>query len=262
MRIAKLKHASIHWREDGDPEGAALVFANSLGTDLRLWDDVVALLPQGLRLIRFDMRGHGLSSCPPAPYALDDLVQDCAGLLDMLEVRDCVFVGLSLGGMVGQALAATRPDLIRALVLSNTAVKMGDPALWQARIDDVRADGMAAMADQIMLRWFGSEFRKSPDLDAWKNMLIRTPAEGYAGACAAIAGCELSASTARLTLPALGIAGSEDGASPPNQVKATIDLIPGAKFEMIEGAGHLPCVEAPDHYASLLVGFLKEVSHV
>jgi 3-oxoadipate enol-lactonase len=262
MRIAKLKHASLHWREDGDPKGPAVVFANSLGTDLRLWDEVVARLPQGLRLIRFDMRGHGLSSCPPAPYALDDLVQDCEELLEVLEVRDCVFVGLSLGGMVGQALAATRPDLIRALVLSNTAVKMGDPALWQARIDDVRSEGIEAIADQIMLRWFGDAFRQSPDLDGWKNMLIRTPAEGYIGACAAIAGCELSASTKGLRLPVLGIAGSEDGASPPELVKATIDLIPGARFELIEGAGHLPCVEAPEHYASLLLGFLKEVSHV
>jgi 3-oxoadipate enol-lactonase len=262
MRIAKLRHASIHWRQDGDPNGPALVFANSLGTDLRLWDGIVALLPQNLRLIRFDMRGHGLSSCPPAPYALQDLVGDCEQLLDTLGIKDCVFVGLSLGGMVGQALAAQRPGLIRALVLSNTAVKMGDPALWQERIEQLRTDGIEAMADQIMLRWFGEEFRQSPDLDAWKHMLIRTPAEGYTGACSAIAGCELSASTAGLKLPVLGIAGSEDGASPPDQVKATIDLIRGARFEMIEGAGHLPCVEAPEHYARLIEAFLKEVSDV
>jgi len=262
MRVARVNGAALHWREDGDSAGFPVVFANSLGTDLRLWDKLVALLPRGLRLIRFDKRGHGLSDCPDAPYAMDDLVADTAALLDMLGVKNCVFVGLSVGGMIGQGLAARRPDLIRALVLSNSAARMGDPVMWQTRIDAIRQGGIEALADPVMERWFAPEFRATDELCAWRNMLTRTPAEGYIGTCQAIAGADLTASTRSLTLPALAIAGSEDGASPPALVEATADMIQGSRFAVIQGAGHLPCVEDPDAYATLLIPFLKEHAHV
>ena len=118
MPMADLGDITLHYREDGTPDGAPLVFANSLGTDLSLWDKVLPLLPQGLRIIRYDMRGHGQSDCPPAPYTMGALVRDAEGLLDHLEVRDCVFVGLSIGGMVAQGLAVKRLDQVRAMVLS------------------------------------------------------------------------------------------------------------------------------------------------
>ena len=121
MNILDLGDIQLHWREDGDPAGWPVVFANALGTDFRLWDRIVPLLPKSLRLIRYDMRGHGLSSCPPGPYAMGALVRDAERLLDALGVKDCVFVGLSIGGMVAQGLAVKRLDLVRALVLSNTA---------------------------------------------------------------------------------------------------------------------------------------------
>ena len=211
-----------------------------------------------MRIIRYDMRGHGLSDCPPAPYTMDDLVDDAEALLDALDIKACVFVGLSIGGMVAQGLAARRPDLIGALVLSNTAAKMGDAAMWQARIDAIKAGGLEAMADAVMERWFSPAFRAGPDLALWRNMLTRTPVEGYLGCCDAIAGADLSASTRALTLPTLAIAGSADGASPPDLVKATAAMIPGSRFEVIDGAGHLPCVEAPAAHAALLTDFLKD----
>ncbi|MEZ5867277.1 MAG: alpha/beta fold hydrolase [Defluviimonas denitrificans] len=108
MHMLDLGDLSLHWREDGDPSGAPVVFANSLGTDFRLWDKVVPLMPKGLRLIRYDKRGHGLSSCPPGPYGMGALVRDAERLLDALGVRDCVFVGLSIGGMIAQGLAVKR----------------------------------------------------------------------------------------------------------------------------------------------------------
>ncbi|WP_420395101.1 3-oxoadipate enol-lactonase [Nioella sp.] len=252
----------LNWREDGDPAGLPLVFANSLGTDLRLWDQILSLLPSGLRIIRFDKRGHGLSDCPSAPYAMDDLVSDAEALLDGLGISDCLFVGLSIGGMIGQGLAARRPDLIRALVLSNTAAKMGDAAMWQTRIDAILAGGIEALADAVMERWFSPAFLARPELTAWRNMLTRTPAEGYIGCCHAIAGADLSESTNTLTLPTLAIAGSEDGASPPDLVRGTAEMIAGSRFEVIDGAGHLPCVEDPAAYAVLLTDFLKEHAHV
>ena len=262
MRIENLGNVHIHWREDGDADGPAVVFANSLGCDLRLWDKVVALMPKGLRLVRFDKRGHGLSSCPAPDYSMDDLVDDAAMLLDRLQVSKCVFIGLSIGGMIAQGLAARRPDLIGALVLSNTAAKMGTAEIWQERMAAVRDGGIEALADQTMERWFSAGFRATDELEGWRNMLVRTPVAGYLGCCAAIAGADLHAATSALTLPAIGIAGTVDGSSPPDIVHATVELIPGAQCHVIEGAGHLPCVEAPRRYADILKGFLSETGHV
>ena len=222
MHIAPLKSARLHWRQDGDAEGHPVVFANSLGTDLRLWDKVIALLPPGFRYIRFDKRGHGLSACPPAPYSIDTLADDTAALLDHLGVRSCTFVGLSIGGMIAQTLTARRPDLVSSLVLSNSAAKMGDAAMWHDRIAATQANGLDAIADGVMARWFSEPFRKTDELEAWRNMLVRTPVQGYVGCCHAIAAADLTQSTAKLTLPTIGIAGGQDGARPPERVEGTI----------------------------------------
>ncbi|MDV4145777.1 3-oxoadipate enol-lactonase [Shimia sp. FJ5] len=262
MKIADLGDVRLHYRIDGNPSGAPIVFANSLGTDLRLWDPVLPHLPEGLRIIRFDKRGHGLSSCPPGPYSMGALVRDTEKLLDLLEVKDAMFVGLSIGGMIAQGLAVKRLDLVRAMVLSNTAAKMGTKEMWEDRLNTVKRDGIEALADPIMERWFGRDFRTTAELELWRNMLVRQPAEGYAGCCAAIAGTDFYTPTSGLRLPTLGIAGSEDGASPPDLVRETVNLIHGSKFELIRRAGHLPCVEKPEDYAALLTTFLKETGHV
>jgi 3-oxoadipate enol-lactonase len=262
VKIATLGDVQIHYREDGNPAGPPVVFANSLGTDLRLWDDVVALLPPGLRLIRYDKRGHGLSSCPPAPYSMGALVTDAERLLDHLGIRDCVFVGLSIGGMIAQGLAVKRLDLVRGMVISNTAAKIGTQAMWDDRIAAIRAGGIEALADAVMERWFSRAFRQTEALTAWRNMLTRQPAEGYIGCASAIAGTDFYATTATLTLPTLAIAGTEDGSTPPDLVRETADLIRGARFHLMRGAGHLPCVEKPGDYAEVLTGFLKEIGHV
>lgn len=262
MKIAELSGAALHYREDGDPDGAPVVFANSLGTDLRLWDPILPLLPKGLRIIRYDKRGHGLSACPPAPYAMGALVSDAEALLDHLEVRDCVFVGLSIGGMIAQGLAVKRMDQMRAMVISNTAAKIGTAEMWKDRIAAVGSGGIEALADTIMERWFSKSFRATPELALWRNMLTRQPAEGYMGCSAAIAGTDFYATTASLTLPTLAIAGSEDGSTPPDLVRETAELIKGSRFELIRGAGHLPCVEKPDEYAERLTVFLRDIGHV
>ena len=262
MQMADLGEARLHYRIDGDPGGAPVVFANSLGTDLRLWDAVVPLLPPGLRIIRFDKRGHGLSSAPPGPYAMGALVRDAERLLDLLGVRDCVFVGLSIGGMIAQGLAVKRLDLVRAVVLSNTGAKIGTPEMWKQRIDAVNANGIESLADAVMERWFSKGFRATPELELWRNMLVRQPAAGYAGCSAAISGTDFYSTTAGLRLPALGIAGDEDGSTPPDLVRETVGLIPGSKFHLIRKAGHLPCVEQPEEYAAVLTAFLKETGHV
>ena len=262
MQIAELGDIRVHFADTGPRDGRALVFANSLGTDLRLWDSLLPLLPDGLRIIRYDKRGHGLTDAPPAPYRMGQLVTDAERLLDHLNIRGCVFVGLSIGGMIAQGLAVKRPDQIRAMVLSNTAARIGTAGMWQARIDGVRAGGIESLADAVMERWFSKAFRAKPELALWRNMLLRQPAEGYMGCSAAIAGTDFYATTATLTLPTLAIAGSEDGATPPDLVRETAALVKGSTFHLIRGAGHLPCVENPADYAAALIRFLKETGDV
>lgn len=261
MQVQQANGVALHWREDGAPEGAPVVFANSLGTDLRLWDDLLPHLPAGLRVIRYDKRGHGLSETPKGPYALDDLVDDAAALLDGLGIRGAVFVGLSIGGLIGIGLAARRPDLVRALVVSNAAVTMGTPQMWADRISAIEAGGIEAMSEAILDRWFGPSFRQAAPVPAWKAMMERTPREGYLGCCAAIAAADLAEAARALTLPALTIAGEHDGACPVDQVRNTAMLLDAADH-MIPGTGHLPCVEAPGAYAAILTPFLEEHAHV
>ena len=261
MHMADLGDVALHWREDGDPAGPPVVFANALGTDLRVWDALVARLPGRYRVIRYDMRGHGLSACPPPPYSMGMLVRDAERLLDHLGVRDAVFVGLSVGGMVAQGLAAKRLDLVRALVLSNTAAKIGTHQQWRDRIEMVRSGGIEALADATMERWFAKDTRADrPELvEGIRAMLTRQPLGGYLGCMEAIAETDLVESTARLRLPTLGIAGAEDGSTPPDLVRETTESIPGSQFHLIRRAGHLACVEHPAEYAGALQSFLEAV---
>ena len=127
--MIQLENATLHYAVDGDPDGLPVVFANSLGTDFRLWDQLLPLLPAGLRIVRYDKRGHGLSSCPSGDYSMDDLVEDTAQLLRALDIRDCLFVGLSIGGLIAQGLASAHPDLVRAIVISNSAARVGTAQL-------------------------------------------------------------------------------------------------------------------------------------
>lgn len=264
MEMIQLGDVTLHYRIEGDPDGAPIVFANSLGTDFRLWDQIIPYLPAGLKILRFDKRGHGLSSCPAGDYQMDDLIQDTVRLLEALEFRDCLFVGLSIGGIIAQGLAASHPQLLRAMVISNTAARIGTPEMWQERIDALHRGGIEVLADNIMERWFSQAFRQQRALEvaAWRNMLTRTPLEGYIGCSAAIAATDFSESSAGLSLPTLAIAGSEDGSTPPDVVRATAELITGSRFEQIDNAGHLPCVEQPAEYARLLNDFIRECGHV
>lgn len=252
--------AQLNYQVEGD--GVPIVFSNSLGTDLHLWDPIIPLLPDGLKIIRYDKRGHGKSSVPEGPYSMGGLINDVEKLLDFLEVKDAMFVGLSIGGLIAQGLAAKRLDLIRAMVLSNTGAKIGTKEIWQQRIDDIGASGLEAAADTVMERWFSKKFRTSPDVLPWRTMLAETPLAGYLGCSAAISGTDFYASTATLKLPTLGIAGTDDGATPPDLVRETQELIAGSSFHLIRGAGHLPCVEKPEEYAQVLTQFLRDTGHI
>ena len=260
MTFGRFNGQVLHFADENAGQGAAIVFANSLGTDFRIWDGVVARLGTARRLLRYDLRGHGLSDAPPAPYTIDDHAADLEALLDARGIKAALVVGLSVGGLIAQSLAARRPDLVRALVLCDTAHRIGTADSWNARIDAVRAGGIASIADAILERWFSKGYRTTmhDDLAGYRSMLTRTPVEGYVGTCAALRDGDLTATTRTLTQPTLCVVGEEDGATPPDLVRALSALIPGAGFEIIAGAGHLPCIESPALMAARIDAFAKE----
>lgn len=259
IRAARLDDVTLHWREDGDPDGLPVVFANSLGTDLRIWDAVIPLLPAGYRFIRFDNRGHGLSSVTPPPADIAAFTGDAEALMDRLGIASAVFVGLSIGGQMGMALAARRPELVRALVLSNSAVKLGTPEMWRERIAGVGAGGIAAMSQGIVEKWFSRAFLETEAATAWRHLLERTPLEGYLACMHALMTADLTETARGLRLPVLGIGGAEDGACPPDLAEETTAMFAGSRHVTIGGAGHLPPVEQPEVYAGHLARFLAEL---
>ena len=262
LTLIWLDDIRLNARIDGPQDGPPLVLIHALGTDLTIWDALLPLLPPGLRVLRLDLRGHGGSDVPPGPYAMGQLVRDTERLIDHFRLRDAVVLGLSIGGLVAQGLAVKRLDQVRAMVLSNTAARIGVASQWQARIEAVAAGGMAAIAPQTLERWFGRDWRSRPDADDWQDRLLRCSPEGWAGCAAAIAGTDFYTTTASLGLPTLAIAGDRDASTPPDLVRETADLVRGSRFALIRGAGHLPFVDRAGDYAQVLSEFLRGIGHV
>lgn len=258
MQMIRANGIDIRHVQDGTLDGAPLVLLHPLGLDLRVWDGLVPHLPPDLRVIRCDLRGHGGSDVPEGDQGMQDFVHDVASLLDAVHVRGAVVAGLGLGGLIAQGLAAERPDLVAGLVLCNTAARLGNERIWAARAETARTLGMAALADDLIARWLPPRFRtgRAEQAALWRERLLQTPPEGYAGACAAIGGTDLLTSTSRLRVPTLAVAGALDGSVPADMVRETADLIPGAGFHVLPGVGHLPPVEAPEALAALLDPFL------
>jgi len=263
MRQLTINGGGINIVESGPPDGPAVVFVNSLGTDLRVWDEVLPRLPAGLRLIRYDKRGHGLSSLEPASRTIQAHSADLAALMDQLQIRAALVVGLSIGGMIGQMLAVTRPDLVAGLVLLDTGHRIGPASNWDARIAAVREGGLAAISEAVMERWFSAAFRRErPEtVAAWRTLLERTPVEGYVAACEAVRDADLTDLSPRIAIPTRVAVGSEDQATPPELVQAAAALIKGASFELIEGTGHIPPAERPDLVAAIIRAQLEALGH-
>lgn len=260
MALIYLPDIRLNARLSG-PEGApTLVFAHALGTDRTIWDETLSHLPQ-YQCLTYDQRGHGASDCPEPPYTMGALIRDLENLIDHFALRDVVVIGVSLGGLVAQGLAVKRLDLVRAMVLSNTAARIGTPEMWHQRSELIRAEGLEAYADTAMQRILGPEFKTNPNLPYLRMLLTQTNPDGWIGCASAIAGTDFYTTTASLRLPTLGIAGSNDGSTPPDLVRETAELIPGHRFALMRGAGHLPMVEKPAAYAALLDAFLHDIGH-
>lgn len=253
----------FHTRLLGQPDGPALVFANSLGSDFRIWDEVAARLASRYRILLYDKRGHGLSDAPTGPYTIDDHADDLEALLDHFGIASAAIVGLSVGGMIAQRLAIRAPDRVTALVLCCTGARIGTSEGWANRINSVERGGIASVAESILELWFTQDFRRNrpSDFAGWRNMLVRTPVEGYVATCATVRDTDLRADAARIAAPVLCVAGDQDGSTPPDLVQATAQLIPGSRYALIPDAGHIPCVEQPDVLADLIEDHLEGSSH-
>lgn len=254
MAFATLSFGKLHYRDAGRPDAPAVLFLNSLGTDMRIWDSVVEQLVDKYRLITFDQRGHGQSDVPEGPYSIGELAGDAIELADRLGLDRFAVVGVSVGGMIALRLAIDHPERLTALVACDTAARIGDEATWNGRIEAVRTLGLAAIADTVLQRWFPDSIRKGRDaeIEGWRQLLLASPAEGYAGTCAALRDADLTDEVAAIRVPTLVVAGKEDQSTPVALVKATADRIAGARFEVIDGAGHLPSIDRPATLATLI----------
>ncbi|KNG92161.1 3-oxoadipate enol-lactonase [Pseudaestuariivita atlantica] len=226
-------------------EGRPVVFANSLGTDFRIWDDVVAALP-GRPILRVDKRGHGLSGAGETTIPV--LAEDMAALMDHFGLSDALVCGVSVGGLIAQQLGHARPDLAAKLVLMDTGMKIGTDEIWNERIAIAEDGGTEAMADAVMERWFSPAFHadRATDLAGYHAMLCSISDAGYAAVSRAIRDCDLRQQSPGLKQPTTVLVGSIDQATPPALNRELADAIPGARYVEADGAGHLPCIETPE----------------
>lgn len=263
MPFIRCGDLTTHYQLEGPPGAPVVLFANSLGTNLHVWDAQAAALAGRWRVLRYDMRGHGLTDVPPAAtYAVPQLADDALALLDALGIRQVTVCGLSIGGMVAQRMAAVAPARIAAAILCDTANKLGPASNWNDRIALVQAKGMAGVVDGVMARWFTPGFldRDPPALQGMRTMLLRTAPEGYCAAAAAVRDADLVADDARIRCPTLVIVGDQDAATPPALAEIVRDAIAGAEFAVIKDASHIPCIEQPEALNALITGFLSRTA--
>ena len=262
MRFIRVNGGVACCRDDGRRDGPALVFINALGSDLRIWDDVADILSPRFRVVRYDTRGHGLSELGPDRCDMADYARDLAALLDALGITRATVVGLSMGGLIAQELYRQRPELFCALVLSNTAAKIGTDESWDARIADIDRGGIEAIADSILERWFTADFRanRMDELAGWRAMLTRTPKQGYLAACGALKRADLRPYAGTIRAATLCLAGEADGSTPVRLVRETASLITGARFKIIRDAGHVPNIERPEVFAALVAEHAEQAT--
>lgn len=247
----------------GADSGLPIVLSHALGLDLHMWDGLAAELGKSHPVLRYDHRGHGGSAVPEAAFTMDDLVDDAARLIREWGRGPVLFIGLSMGGMVGQGLAIRHPELVKGLVLANTTSQYPDAAktAWVQRIETVKAGGMAAVADMVVQRYMHEDHRQAhpAQADALRSRLLRTSPQGYAGACAAVMSVDWLGRLAEVKAPTLVIAGARDAGATPAMAQAIAEQVPGAQLEVLADASHLSVQETPAEFNRLLQAFIERV---
>lgn len=255
--IAADDGARLNVQVDGREGAPVLMFSNSLGTDLRMWDAQTAALAERFRIVRYDRRGHGKSDVPKGPYTMERLGLDVLSILNALKIDKINWCGLSMGGMVGQWLGANAPQRINKLILSNTSSWYPDKTPWNDRIKTVREKGLASMVDGNMERWFTPGFiAKAPEAIArMKEMFVATNPDGYIACCEAVRDMDFRDSNPKVSVPTLVIVGAQDPATPPAAGEAIRKAIPGAQLVSLEAA-HIANIEQPQAYTDTIVKFI------
>jgi 3-oxoadipate enol-lactonase len=235
-----------------------LLCIHALGTSHRIWDDLIRALAWPGRVLCYDLRGHGLSEIGETPYGIAGLSRDASALLAQRGVDSVVVCGLSVGGLIAQELAASDPR-VRAAILCGTAARIGTPDGWQNRIAQVRAGGIASIADAVISRWFAAEYRAraADEVRGYRCLLERTPEAGYLATLHALAEADLRERVRSIAVPTLVVSGSLDEATPRADGRALAERIAGARFELLEGASHLMTVEKPRELAALIAAFVQ-----
>jgi 3-oxoadipate enol-lactonase len=260
MPFAETGEVRLNYRFDGPEKAPVILLSNSLGTNLSMWDPQATVLCETFGVLRYDTRGHGLSSVTPGSYTIEQLGRDVIALLDALKIESAHFCGLSMGGMIGMWLGVNAANRVKGLVLCNTAARIGAAETWNARIKDVKERGMAAIATTVVLRWFSENFvKKSPEVvEAMRQMLLQAPPEGYAACCTAIRDMDQSNDLPRIKNRTLVIAGVQDPVIPVADARMVADRIPGANYLELQAA-HLSNVEAAPQFTEALLKFLNEL---
>jgi 3-oxoadipate enol-lactonase len=258
MTFVEAEGVRLHWRVEG-PQGApTIVFVNSLGTDLSMWDPQVAALRSSFRVVRHDARGHGASDSPAGPYSIELLGADVLGLLDRLAIDRAHVCGISMGGLVAMWLAATHPERIERAIFASTAVKIGSKDFWNERAQAVEAGGMKAIREVVIQRFLTSSFREASPRMARKveTTLESTPAEGYVASCLAVRDADLTDTVGSIRAPSLIVAGADDVATPPSDAEKLHEHIPGSGLVVLEDASHLCNIEQPERFNQAVLRFL------
>ena len=252
----------IHYTLEGD--GPVVTLSHALGTNLSLWDEQARALKGRYRVLRFDTRGHGQTSVPPGPYSLEQLAEDVYGLLAGLGITETHFVGISMGGMIGQVFTLKHPEMVRSLVLCDTTSRYQAEALpaWEERIRTVEAKGMEAMVEPMLQRWFTAPFRqRRPDvMDLVRVMLRSTPPWGYIGCCHALPKINTTDRLREVRCPSLVIVGEQDPGTPVEMAREIHAALPMAEFAILRSASHLSNMEQPEEFSRVLLAFLDKVT--
>lgn len=248
----------IHYTIEGD--GPVVTLSHSLGCNLTMWDAQAEVLKERYRVLRFDTRGHGKTSAPSGPYTLEQMVSDVHGLLTGLEITHTHFVGLSMGGMIGQLFALEHSEMISNLVLCDTTSRWPQAvwSLWEERIRTVQTGGMEPMVEPTIERWFSAPFReRCRDVtNGVREMLRQTPPDGYIGCCHAIPKIDATDRLHAVSCPTLVIVGEDDPATPVEMARTIHTAIPSAELVVLHSASHLSNVEQPEAFNRVLLDFL------
>ena len=258
MDVFRIGTRALHYRDSGPRDGEALVFSNSLGTDFRIWDPMLAHLSPDFRVLCYDTAGHGLSDLS-GERSIEDHADDLLALMGHVGIERATIIGLSVGGLIAQALRKASPNRVERVVFCDTAHKIGTDAIWNERIDLIERDGMEAVADATLERWFTAGFRtKATTFPIWRAMLVRTPVAGYCDLGRAIRDADFTEDCAAMDLDALCICGAEDGSTPPVLMQDFASRLPRARYVEIQNCGHIPCVEQPKHLARTIQDFVRD----